>query len=252
VPVVGTDKSVEAPPGVSAAPRLFHGDVAIPETTLAGLIGFPERSVRRSGDIGSPQPPRRLYDHEVFRRPASRAIRRSPGGSRKLHRPLRVRAAVPSPVLPDRVAPPGVSRPFSDVSGGIHASRAIHGPEPSVLGVSHPLDGLLSLRPCGHARSAAAHGVLAREALSGMGPEVTLPRLLHPSVHSALQPRTLRNTRSKALRTRRHLSPSALVPRPWFQSPQAPFGAHDPRAVTGAFAPALPLPCLSPPRLGEP
>jgi hypothetical protein len=250
--VVGSDRSVEAPPGVSAARELFHEDVAVLGTTLSGLSRLSERSARRSGDTGSPQPPRRFDDHEVFRRSACRTVRRPPGCSLRLCRPLRVRARVPSPVLPDRVAPPGVSRPFSDVSGGIHASRAIHGPEPSVLGVSHPLDGLLSLRPCGHARSAAAHGVLAREALSGMGPEVTLPRLLHPSVHSALQPRTLRNTRSKALRTRRHLSPSALVPRPWFQSPQAPFGAHDPRAVTGAFAPALPLPCLSPPRLGEP
>jgi hypothetical protein len=32
-------------------------------------------------------------------------------------------------------------------------------PAPSVLGVSRPLDGFLSLRPCGHAGSAAAHGV---------------------------------------------------------------------------------------------
>jgi hypothetical protein len=171
LPVVGTDKSVEAPPGVSAARRLFHGDVAIPGTTLAGLIGFSERSVRRSGDIGSPQPPRRFHDLEAFRRSASRTVRRPRGGSRKLHRPLRVRAVVPSPVLPDRVAPPGVSRPFSDFSGGIHMPRTVHGPRPSVLGVSHPLDGFLSLRPCGLAGSAAAHGVLAREALSGMGPE---------------------------------------------------------------------------------
>jgi hypothetical protein len=41
---------------------------------------------------------------------------------------------------------------------------------------------------------------------------------LCPFVCGALQPRTLRNTRSKAPPTRRHLSPSALVPRPWFQS----------------------------------
>jgi len=39
-------------------------------------------------------------------------------------------------------------------------------PAQSVLGVSHPLDGLLSLRPCGHARSAAAPGVLASKTLS--------------------------------------------------------------------------------------
>jgi len=137
--VVGTDKSVEAPPGVSAASWLFHEDVAVLETTLSGLIGFPERSDRRSGDIGSPRPPRRLYDHEVFRRSACRAIRRPPGDSRKLHRPLRVRAAMPSPVLPDRVAPPGVSRPFSDFSGGICMTRAFqarHNPSSGFLAPS--------------------------------------------------------------------------------------------------------------------
>jgi hypothetical protein len=137
--VVGTDKSVEAPPGVSAARRLFHGDVAIPGTTLAGLIGFSERSVRRSGDIGSPQPPRRFHDLEAFRRSASRTVRRPRGGSRKLHRPLRVRAVVPSPVLPDRVAPPGVSRPFSDLGWGdpYHPGRS--------TARHHPSSGFLTL-----------------------------------------------------------------------------------------------------------
>jgi len=152
----------------------------------------------------------------------------------------------------DRVAPPGVSRPFSDTSGGICMTRAYHGPAPSVLGVSHPLDGLLSLRPCGHARSAAAHGVPARRALSNGQARDALPRLLRPFVHGALQSRTLRNTRSRAPQTRRHLSLSALVPRPWFQGPQAPSGAHHLRAVAGAFAPTGPLACLSPRRLGEP
>jgi hypothetical protein len=49
------------------------------------------------------------------------------------------------PVLSDRVAPPGVSRPFSDTSREIRITRVVHDPAPSVLGVSHPLDGLLSL-----------------------------------------------------------------------------------------------------------
>jgi hypothetical protein len=57
--VVGTDKSVEALPGVAAAPELFHEDVAVLGTTLTGLSCLPERSVRRSGVIGSPLPPRR-------------------------------------------------------------------------------------------------------------------------------------------------------------------------------------------------
>jgi len=166
LPVVGTDKSVEAPPGVTAASRLFRGHVAVPRTTLSGLSGLSKRFVRRSGVIGSPPPPRRLYDHEVFRRPTVRSVRRPTGGFHRLSLPLRVRAETPSPAMPGRVAPPGVSRPFSDVSGGIRLSRAYLARNLAVLGVSHPLDGLLSLRPCGHARSAAAPGVLARKTLS--------------------------------------------------------------------------------------
>jgi len=40
--VAGSDKSVEAPPGVSAAPRLFRRNVAVLRTTLSGLTGLPE------------------------------------------------------------------------------------------------------------------------------------------------------------------------------------------------------------------
>jgi hypothetical protein len=103
----------------------------------------------------------------------------------------------------------------------------------------------------GHARSAAAHGVLARRALSSGKARDASPRLLRPLVRGALQSRTLRNTRSRAPQPPRHLSPSALVPRPWFQSPQAPSGAHHSQAVAGAFAPAGPLTCLSPRRSGR-
>src|SRR5438067_13776176 len=38
-----------------------------------------------------------------------------------------------------------------------------------------------------------------------------------------------------------HVSPLVLVPRPGFQSLRAPFGAHHPRTVAEAFAPAGPL-----------
>jgi hypothetical protein len=78
-----------------------------------------------------------------------------------------------------------------------------------------------------------------------------LLRPLHPFVRGALQSRTLRNTRSKAPRPPRRLSPPDLVPRTWFQSLRAPYGAHHPRAVTRAFAPADPLARLSPRRLSE-
>jgi len=123
--VVGSDKSAEAPPGVPVATELFHEDVAVLGTTLSGLCCLSERSVRRSGDIGSPLPPRRFDDREVFRRLVCRAVRRPPGGSHRLGRPLRVRAPLPSPVLPDRVAPPGVPPPSSDFSEGIRITRAI-------------------------------------------------------------------------------------------------------------------------------
>ena len=139
LPVVGSDRSVEAPPGVCAAPSLFQRDVAIPQTTLTGLTGLSERSVRRSGVIGSPPPPRRLYDHEDFRRSAVRAVVRPPGGSRRLHLPLRVRAKVPSLTMPGQVAPPGVSRPFSDIGGGICMTRVCltrHVPSPGFLAPS--------------------------------------------------------------------------------------------------------------------
>jgi len=102
--VVGTDKSVETPSGISDFVLAVPRHVAVPRTTLAGLTGLSERSVRRSGDIGSPRPPRRFHDLEVFRRPAVRSVLRPTGGSHRLRLPLRVWARTPSPVLhgPDR------------------------------------------------------------------------------------------------------------------------------------------------------
>jgi hypothetical protein len=69
---------------------------------------------------------------------------------------------------------------------------------------------------------------------------VTLRCRLRSLVRGALQPRILRKTRSKAPQPQKHLSPSALVPRPWFQDQGRPFEAHVSRTVTGAFAPAFP------------
>jgi hypothetical protein len=203
--------------------RLFDRDVAVPGTTLAGLTGLSERSARRRGDIGSPPPPRRLHDREVFRRPACRTVRRPSGGSHRLRLPLRVLAKAPSPVLhgPDR--PSWGFTPLQRLERRDRYARP-PGQTPSVLGVSRPLDGLISLAPCGHARSAAAHGVFARKALSD-GQAVASRRIaapsrpLRPFILGALQPRTLRNTRSKAPRTPRRLSPfrpgsTAVVPEP--------------------------------------
>jgi hypothetical protein len=111
-----------------------------------------------------------------------------------------------------------VSRPFSDVSKGIRMTRACQPGTVRPRGFSPPRRVALP-QPCGHARSAAAHGVLARRALSSGWARHAFPCVLHPLVRGALQSRTLRNTRSRAPQPPRHLSPSALVPRPWFQSP---------------------------------
>jgi len=121
--VVGTDKSVEAPPGVSAAQRLFHRDVAVPGTTLTGLTGLPERSGPRSGVVGSAAAstsfPRPRGIPQSGRPNGPKTVRQLP----RLRLPHRVRAVVPSPAMPGRVAPPGVSRPFSDIGGGIRMTR---------------------------------------------------------------------------------------------------------------------------------
>jgi len=69
---------------------------------------------------------------------------------------------------------------------------------------------------------------------------VTLRCRLRSLVRGALQPRILRKTRSKAPQPQKHLSPSVLVPRPWFQDLGVPSGAHVSRTVTEAFAPAFP------------
>jgi hypothetical protein len=87
------------------------------------LTGLSKRSARRSGVIGSPPPPRRFHDREVFRRSAVRSVLRPPGSFHRLRLPLRVRAEVPSLAMPGQVAPPGVSRPFSDIGGGICITR---------------------------------------------------------------------------------------------------------------------------------
>jgi hypothetical protein len=116
-------RTIFALPALSDANRLFDRDVAVPETTLTGLTGLSERSVRCSGDIGSPPPPRRLYDHEVFHRPAVRSVRRPTGSSHRLRLPHRVQAEMPSLTMPGQIAPPGVQFPFSDIGGGICMTR---------------------------------------------------------------------------------------------------------------------------------
>jgi hypothetical protein len=121
--VVGTDKPVEAPPGISASPRLFRRDVAVLRTTLSGLTGLSESSVRRRDDIGSSQPPRRFDDREAFRRSAPPVGPKTARQLPRLRLPLRVRAKMPSPVLHGPGRPSWGSRPFSDIGGEIRMTR---------------------------------------------------------------------------------------------------------------------------------
>src|SRR5262249_17862076 len=120
-----------------------------------------------------------------FRRAAVRAARRPPGCFHELRHPLRVLAWVPSPTEQGRNAPPGVPRPSSDINQGDPYHPGFPHPAHSVHGVSHPLDALLPPRPCGHARSAAAHGVSTRRVLSD-GKAETRRR-----VHCAVSPTVL-------------------------------------------------------------
>jgi hypothetical protein len=159
-----------APPGVSRPFSDIGGGivrggvaspVAVPQTTLSGLTGLPERSVRRSGVIGSPPPPR------SFSRPRGVPPTGRPNGPKTARQlpqtssPSQGSGRKPSSAMPGRVAPPGVSRPFSDIDVRGPYHPGLTGPAPSVLTVSHRLDGFLPPTPCGLAGSAAAHGVLA-------------------------------------------------------------------------------------------
>jgi hypothetical protein len=177
-------------------------------------------------------------------RPSKNDPKIAPGSFRRLRLLLRVRAAAPSPIMPDRTAPPGVSRPFSDISGGIvrtGRSRARRRPSSGFLAPSTVCS------PSGLADTLGPLPLLGfspvrlfRTGRPWRAAAFASPHPLRPFVPGALQPRTLRNTRSKAPRSRRRLSPSALVPRTWFQSLVAPFEAHHLRADTGTFAPVFP------------
>jgi hypothetical protein len=91
-------------------------------------------------------------------------------------------------------------------------------PPRSVLGVSRSLDGFSSLRPCGHARSAAAPGVPTPRALSGEK-AVTRRRVRRVlSTPPRRRSHALASARPHASDSPRRLSRRALVPRPWSQS----------------------------------
>jgi len=170
----------------------------------------------------------------------------------RLRRPLRVLATMPSPAMPGWIAPPGVSRPFSDFVRRDPYHPGLPHPARSALGVSRPLDGLLSLRTCGLAGPAAAPGVPISQILSSgkAGTHRCVRCALSSAVRASL--RTLRNTRPSAPWTPRHLSPSALVPWPWSQNLEIPLRSTSSSDRRAGFHPARPLTRFRPRRLGEP
>jgi len=170
--------------GFPISPRLFHGDVAVPRTTLSGL-----------------RPPlealRTAYRRHRFAAPSSSSSR--PRGLPPSGRPCGPKTARRLPqawppsqgsgrgAVTDRARSARPSWGFAPLQR--HGRRDPHDPglphpARSVLGVSHPLDGFRSLRPCGLAGSAAALGVSAPSVLSdgGAGKRLRLPCVLSPAV----------------------------------------------------------------------
>jgi hypothetical protein len=165
--VVGTDQSVEAPSGVSDLTKAVPPGRRRPGDDPLGV----SRASRSAPDrVAASSVRRTLLVVSTTARssadPAVRSVRRPTGGFHRLRHPLRVQAQEPSPTLPGRLAPPEVLHPLSDMNCGDPDHPGLSHPAPSALGVSHPLDGLLSPQPCGHARSAAAHGISTRRDLS--------------------------------------------------------------------------------------
>jgi hypothetical protein len=152
--------------GFRCSSRLFRRDVAVLRTTLTGLTGLSKRSVRRSSVVWF------AASSASFPRPRGLPPAGRPFGP-KTARQL-PQASSPSQgsgldALPGHAWPGRPSWGFPPLQR--HQRRdpyhpGLPRPAHSVPGVSHPLDGLLPLQPCGHARSAAAHGVLAPETLS--------------------------------------------------------------------------------------
>jgi hypothetical protein len=148
---------------------------------------------------------------------------------------------VPSPVLRGPGRPSWGFTPLQR-----HRRRDPHDPglphpARSVPGVSHPLDGFFSLRPCGLARSAAAPGVpLAKLFRTGRPLCVAAP--LHPLVYGARQPRTLRNTRSESSADSKMLEPAL----PWShgrgsRAPESPSEHITPASSQRLSPPQSPL-----------
>ena len=233
-----------------AVSRLTRAVVAAVRVTLTGFLRLSEfHSVRRSGELGPPPPPRRVHGHEVFRRPACSWTRRSgatPAGSRPSQGPLPRSGTRPH----GRVHPLlGFSSPSTTSESGSVRSRGLpprHDPSSRFLTSS-----TVSLpAPLAATRAAAVHGVpsLIRdlsERRAAMRRRIARDPL----------PQGFRSLRSETQGERHHdagsleaLRPGAGVVTPPMPRPRgAPLRSSSSRPAAATGVAAIPLVRFSPP-----
>jgi len=156
--VVGSGRSSIAPPGVCGAVTCPGGRRRLPDVPRRVALPLGALSVRRSGAIGSPPPPRRGVRPRGV--PSAGLLRTGVrSGSLRLG-PLSGRSiVVPGLGITPRPSPPGVLSPLRRHRRAGPLSPGLPPPACSVLEVFHLLDGFLPARFAA-TRAAAVHGVL--------------------------------------------------------------------------------------------
>jgi hypothetical protein len=207
--------------GFRSSSRLFRSHVAVLRTALAGLTRLSKRSARRSGVMGCRS---LLAVSTAARCSVDRSVARPEGrttastgfaalsgfGSRRPHRSCT-----------DRVAPPGVSRPSSDIDRGDPYDAGLPlPPQFRPRGFSPPRR--VALPSVLRARWARCRswGFDSKASFEREGRDAS-PRPLRP-LDSGACPRTLTSTRSHTPDSSRRLSLHALVPWPWSQRLSSP------------------------------
>jgi hypothetical protein len=181
-----------------------------------------KRSGSRSGVIGSPLPPRRLHDREVFRR-SGRPI--GPKTDRLLPQASPPPQGMGAGAVSDRARSDRPSWGFTPLWR--HQPKRSGSPGFASPGTVRPR-GFSPPRRVALSRASRTRWVRCRlwgshsRSPFGRGGRDASPRSLRSFAHGAFQPRTLRNTRSQAPQARKHLSPPALVPWPWSQDSREP------------------------------
>jgi len=182
--------------GFQISLRLFRGTSPCPRTTLAGLNGLSERSGLRSGDIGSPLPPRRSkrprglppsdlpFGRETARllpqasSPSQGSGRNAFSGPARTGSPL-LGFPAPTAASAEGSVCPGLASPGTVRPRGFSPPRRV------------------ALPPALRTRwvRCRSWGSCSQCSFERIGRGASL-HPLRPLVHGAPQPRTLRNTRS--------------------------------------------------------